>query len=375
MAWLAAVGDAPDDQPAGSESPVSFPARKRETSCGSEDLAVRVERLAPRLLRRLARATTIVEMMRAANASSDPGRIAEVVVARAASWLPAPCWAVVGPAAGGDAVVMAARGLRPGEAVAARALGSWVLGRSQACSAADLGADGRVPRGPAVAAVALPLRCRMRTVAALVGLDDRVASREPRLPRRLRRTLLQLLEPAAIALDNAWRIERAERLAGTDDLTGLPNVRALNDTLRREVARASRTGQPLSVLVIDLDGFKQVNDRHGHLHGSRVLIEVAALLRASTREADVAARCGGDEFAVVLPDTGVDGAVSAGYRLRERIARHVFLQRARVRVRLTASVGVATAGGPAASAAALLGQADEALYRAKAGGGNRIGCD
>jgi diguanylate cyclase (GGDEF)-like protein len=336
---------------------------------------MRVARRAPLLIRRLGRATTVVELMRAANAVPDPGRVADVVVARAASWLPAPCWAVVGSRPGGSPVVLAARGLGPREATAVRAFGSWTLRRSRVASAADLSVDARVPHGPAVAAVALPLACRTRTVAALVGLDNGVASTAPRLPRALRRALRLVLEPAAIAFDNARRIEQAERLAGTDDLTGLCNVRALTSTLRREAARASRTGRPLSVLVIDLDGFKQVNDRHGHLHGSRVLIEVAALLRASTREADVAARCGGDEFAVVLPDTGVDGAVSAGYRLRERIARHVFLQRARVRVRLTASVGVATAGGPAASAAALLGQADEALYRAKAGGGNRIGCD
>ena len=230
-----------------------------------------------------------------------------------------------------------------------------------------------MPHGPAVAAVALPLARRARTVAALVGLDSGVASTAPRLPRALRRALRLALEPAAIAMDDARRLEQAERLAGTDGLTGLFNVRTLTDTLGREVERASRTGRPLSVLVIDLDGFKQVNDGHGHLLGSRALIEVATLLRNGIRETDAAARCGGDEFAVVLPETSPQGAIAAGDRLRARIARHVFLRRAGCGIRLTASIGAATTNGAAMSAAGLLDLADRALYDMKAAGGNRIG--
>jgi diguanylate cyclase (GGDEF)-like protein len=334
---------------------------------------MRVERGAPLLIRRLGRATTVVELIRAANAVSDPVRVADVVVARAASWLPAPCWAVVGSRVGGSPVVLAARGLGPREATAVRAFGSWTLRRSRVASAADLSVDARVPHGPAVAAVALPLACRTRTVAALVGLDNGVASTAPRLPRALRRALRLVLEPAAIAFDNARRIEQAERRAVTDDLTGLYNVRALTVALRREAALATRTGRPLSALVIDLDGFKQINDRYGHLRGSRVLVEVSALLRDGTRETDVVARFGGDEFAVLLPDTAGEGAIMVGDRLRARIARHVFLRRVGCCVRVTASVGVATTSGPAASAAGLLELADRALYHVKAGGGNRTG--
>ena len=238
---------------------------------------MRVERRAPLLLHRLGRAATVVELMRAANATLDSARVAEVVVARAASWLPAPCWALVGPRAGGPPAVLAGRGLGPREEEAARAFGAWVLRRPRVCGSADLSADPRVPAGPPAAAVAFPLTCRERTVAALVGLDGRTAAAAPRLPRSLRRMLRLVLEPAAIALDNARRVERVERLAGTDDLTGLCNARALAAALRREAARAARSGRPLSLLAVDLDGFKQVNDRYGHPRGSRVLIEVGAL--------------------------------------------------------------------------------------------------
>ncbi len=317
----------------------------------------------------------VVEFVRAVNASADPGRVAEVVVSRAGSWLPGTRRAVVMPAPCGGTVVLAGSGLGPREEASVRAIGARVLRRPRVWSSADLGRDGRVPPGPAVAAVALPLACGMRAVAALIALDSRPAVAAPRLPATLRRALGRVLETAAIALDNARRTQRAERLARTDDLTGLCNVRALTDTLRRELARASRAGRPVSLIVLDVDGFKGINDSHGHLRGNRALVEMAGLLRESTRQADCAARLGGDEFAVVLPDTGRDGAVVAGDRLRARIAHHVFLRREGLEVRLAVSVGAATANVPPVTAGALLERADKALYRAKAGGGDRTACD
>ena len=317
---------------------------------------------------RLPGEAAVVEFMRAVNEPSDPARVAAAVVSRVASWLPATRRAVLEPAPGG-AVIAAHSGLGPGEEEAARTIGAWVLRRARVWRSADLGRDARLPRGPAVSALALPLTRRTRTVAALVALGGPPAARGPRRALRL------VLESAAIALDAARRVQRAERRAATDDLTGLCAVRALTDTLDREAARAARSGRPLSLLVVDLDGFKRVNDRHGHPRGSLALIEVAALLRRGLRRTDLAARFGGDEFAVVLPDTDRGGAAAAGERLRARIARHVFLRREGLAVKLTASVGARTARGPAVTAAALLERADRALYRAKAGGGDRTECD
>jgi diguanylate cyclase (GGDEF)-like protein len=142
--------------------------------------------------------------------------------------------------------------------------------------------------------------------------------------------------------------------------------------LRRETKRASRSGRPLSLLFIDLDGFKAVNDNHGHLSGSRALVEAAAVIRGSARETDVVARFGGDEFALVLPDTGGEGAFAVGERILERIAAHKFLSREGLNIHLTASVGVATLPDVAASADELVQAADAAMYKVKDRGKNGI---
>src|SRR5205085_4397345 len=136
-----------------------------------------------------------------------------------------------------------------------------------------------------------------------------------------------LLEPVSIALDNALILKRAEALSVTDDLTGLYNSRYLKQVLSRETKRAARSGRPLSLLFIDLDGFKAINDcQRDHMAGGRALIEAAVVIRGSARETDVVARFGGDEFALVLPDTGAEGAYAVGARIREKIAAHRFLE-------------------------------------------------
>ena len=187
------------------------------------------------------------------------------------------------------------------------------------------------------------------------------------------RALRVLLEPVSVALENALQLKRTEELSVTDDLTQLYNSRYLNQVLRRETKRASRSGRPLSLLFIDLDGFKAVNDTHGHLCGSRTLVEAAAVIKGSARETDVVSRFGGDEFALILPDTGGEGAFAVGERIRERVAEFEFLARDGLNIRLTASVGVATLPDVAASRPrSWLQAADSAMYQVKDRGKNGI---
>ncbi len=162
--------------------------------------------------------------------------------------------------------------------------------------------------------------------------------------------------------------ERTERSAVTDGLTGLYNHAYFLQALRQEVLRSKRHGLKASLLLLDLDDFKRVNDQRGHVEGDRALMKAAAIIRDSVREIDVAARYGGEEFAVLLPDTTRLGAFVVAERIRVRIEKR--FQRKRPRV--TISGGLALFPEDASTPADLIVQADAGLYRAKAAGKNRI---
>jgi diguanylate cyclase (GGDEF)-like protein len=337
------------------------------------DLAARLRQGASALQDRLNRRDTLIELIRSVNATFEPRKVADALLGQVQSWFPAACLVVAVQDGSEHASIIAERGpVEPyGEALGRVA--RWITEHNEDFVAATLAKDGRVPQAPAATVIGFPLRCRARTIGALIALDPAPSSVAPKLPSDVMASLRAVLEAPALALDTTLHLRRTEALSVTDDLTSLYNSRYLNQVLRRESKRASRSGRPLSLLFLDLDGFKQVNDRHGHLCGSRALVEAAGVIRGCARETDVTARFGGDEFAVVLPDTGSEGAVQVAERVRERIAAHPFLKVSDgLDVRLTASVGVATLPDVAASAEELVKAADTAMYRVKDRGKNGV---
>ncbi|MEO5741206.1 MAG: GGDEF domain-containing protein [Vicinamibacterales bacterium] len=329
-------------------------------------MAARLRHAASGLLDRLNRRDTLIELIRSVNATLDPRKVAEALLTQVHGWFPASCLAVAVQDGSQRATLIAERGPCEAYGGGLERVARWITEHNEEFMSASLATDQRLTDGPAVTVAGFPLRCRARTIGALLVLDPMPSTEIPMLPPDVMSALRTVLEGPALALDTTLHLRRAEALSVTDDLTSLYNSRYLNQVLRREAKRASRSGRPLSLLFLDLDGFKSVNDRHGHLCGSRALVEAASVIRGCARETDVAARFGGDEFAVVLPDTGSEGAMAVGERVRERIAAHGFLRASDgLNVHLTASVGVATLPDVAASAEELVKAADTAMYRVK----------
>ena len=235
-------------------------------------------------------------------------------------------------------------------------------------AAAGMGIIKKKERGQFVLAV--PLICGERILGVIEGI------REGSGTHAFKKTDVALLDalslPIASALANAVRIAEAERLSQTDDLTKLHNARYLRQFLLNEIRRARRYGSSVAALFLDLDDFKRINDEHGHLVGSHVLMEMAAVILSSIRDTDAVARYGGDEFVIVLPDTGTELAGTVAERIRQKILRHQFTGGRRLQLSMTASFGVAAFPKHASSPQQLIACADTAMYEAKAANKNCV---
>ena len=208
----------------------------------------------------------------------------------------------------------------------------------------------------------LPLHYQKRIEGLLVLLNRAEEDFHHPLPRR---NLLFLLEQTALGFSNAYRYKDVRKLIHTDDLTGLHNYRYLQMILDQEIHRAERYGLEFSLVFIDIDRFKAINDSRGHLAGSQALKEVAGLLQKSVREADILFRYGGDEFTGFLAETGTEGAAIVAERIRRNIEEHSFFAESDNPARLTATVGYATFPIDSADHQGIIDLADRAMYFGK----------
>jgi diguanylate cyclase (GGDEF)-like protein len=224
-------------------------------------------------------------------------------------------------------------------------------------------------RGPMLV---LPLRLDRGYATAIVLGFPPTTRPEPKAVEQAR----FIADQTALALENAFRYEAARNLALIDDLTGLYNLRFIETFLDKEFKRAIRQHYPISFLFLDLDHFKPVNDRFGHLVGSRLLVRVARELKDLVRDSDILIRYGGDEYVVILINTLTDGARQVAERIRKSLSTQDFLAEMEVSrsgdLKISASIGIATFPQHGQDRVTVLNKADQAMYRVKSGSRNAV---
>jgi diguanylate cyclase (GGDEF)-like protein/putative nucleotidyltransferase with HDIG domain len=245
----------------------------------------------------------------------------------------------------------------------------WVVTHKKALIEPDLSQEMRFTTGENFlqhglrTMVYLPLIAKGEAIGSFI-----VASRQPNAysPRHIK-LLEQLASQIAMPLENTRLYAKAEERARNDELTGLLNRRSLDEMIDNEISRHSRYGGVFSLAILDLDSFKSFNDNYGHLAGDRLLRQVGGIIKDAIRGTDHAFRYGGDEFAILLPQTNIDAAIQVAERAREKIAKKVDSGK----IQITASIGLASWPADGVSHTDIIAAADATLYQAKRSGGNQ----
>jgi len=265
-------------------------------------------------------------------------------------------------AVGAAAEVLAKTRLKVGEGIA-----GWVAKYGQVLIVPDVQSDPRfssrvdqLTRLQTHSVICVPLRSKHRVLGVIQLVNANIGLSEQEMF-----FLQALCDYAAISIENAKAVEKIQELTITDDCTGLFNARHLHKTLATEVYRSARFGYQFSVIFIDLDRFKLVNDTHGHLVGSRLLAEIGYLIKAQLRLIDFAFRYGGDEFVVLLPQTGKDPALVVAKRLQESLRAGTFCVEQGLNLSVRASMGLATFPHDAQTPHDIIRRADEMMYMVK----------
>jgi diguanylate cyclase (GGDEF)-like protein len=353
-------------QPPGSEIAARFGAAREGGRHGA--LAASAVRTSSEKL------VILTDIVKTANSILEPRKVIELVMAKVQRLIPSEAWSMLLVDEEGKQLSFEmALGEKGGEISGARIdLGEGVAGWvAQTGKPAIVNNAAKDPRfNPRIDAksdfktrslMCAPLISRGRTIG-VVQVVNRTGGRFTRSDLAI---LLTLVDPCAIAIENAFLFQKAEQLTITDDLTKLYNSRYLNHFLHRELKRCRRHSIPLSVVFLDLDGFKGINDQHGHLAGSSTLTEVGRILGEAVRDTDVLARYGGDEFVVLLPETPTAGALVIAERIRKSIEVHSFLKSHGFDARISASFGISSFPEHAQTPEGLIQKADQAMYRVK----------
>ncbi|MDH4100798.1 MAG: sensor domain-containing diguanylate cyclase [Nitrospirota bacterium] len=317
-----------------------------------------------------------IDVGKSLTSTSEPGQILDIILGKIQKMIRAEGWTIFLHDEQHDelAVVLVKRwGRRSSWKRKVVPPGKGIVGRTflsgEPASVADVKSDRSyyaavdAPDGVKVRSLmAVPIKSGGDTIGVL-----QVVNRRDGLPfdEKDLKLVLELVDQAAIAIERGKIYQRMAEMVITDDLTKLFNLRYLNRTIDVEMERSRRYGTPLSVIFMDMDFFKEVNDAHGHLMGSKVLAEVARLLIGKLRSVDIVSRYGGDEFVVVLPQTNISAALMIAERLRKAVANNVFLAEEGISLKLSASFGVASFPEHAETREQILALADKAMYRAK----------
>jgi diguanylate cyclase (GGDEF)-like protein len=272
-------------------------------------------------------------------------------------------------AAGGEETSLRDLRVKMGEGVA-----GWVAQHGETLIVPESGSDPRLggPNPPKLqkvrSVVALPLRGRKGTLGVIEVLNPHSGQ----LNDYTIAFLHILADHAAIAIENANDVARIQQLTITDDTTGLYNVRHLYDVLARELDRCARKRLPLSLAFLDLDRFKLVNDEHGHLIGSQLLSKTGERLQQLSRPQDVCFRYGGDEFVILMPETGANEALSQARSLLQALMATKFEMRTGLKLHVSASIGVSTAPADGSTVHGIIGAADTRMYAVKTNGRGQV---